>query len=650
MRHRYPPRRVLTVGMAAFATTVGLLTTPTLAAPGSPAHTTAAARSHKAVRPLPPTGPTTTASDDADVQGKPLAPAQLRPQKAKVKAKAKETAHHAAAASCTPADFGSRSGSELVDFVKASTTDCVNTLFTATGTNAHDVFQEAQMVTMANALQSASATYPGDASTGAQQLILFLRAGYYVQYNDPGDVGTYGQDLATAIEGALDAFVANQHFMDVSGANGAVVGEAITLTDSANEQGRYLSTYKQVLDSYNSSYDAFPAMVNAVNNVFTPLFRGHQNTAFVQAVTADPSIIDTVDAFARNHLDLLGTDNSFLTSNAGIEMARFLQHSELQDKVRPLMKGLLDASSITGRTAPLWVGVANMADSYDKANCSYFDTCNLADKLTAAALPISHTCDGTLTIRAQALTPEDLDAACAGLQKQDGYFHSLVNDNGPVPGQYEDSIQLVVFASPTDYRTYAGTIFGVDTNNGGITLTGDPTNPANQVRSIMYQKSSDDGFTARIWNLNHEYTHYLDGRYDMKGDFGQETTVPDVWWIEGLAEYVSYSYRGVTDTEAVTEAGKHTYALSTLWQSTYANSDVTRTYPWGYLAVRYMFEKHPADIQSMLAKFRVGDYAGGYAVYNSDIGNRYDDDFNTWLDACAAGGCNAQGGYGASRH
>ncbi|MEV5507618.1 collagenase [Streptomyces orinoci] len=654
---RYPPLRSLAVSMAAFATITGLLATPALAAPGP----TAPAKATKSIKPpkpsraatgskaakLPPTGPSTTASDRPAVQRTPLAPTRLRPHSAPA------TTHNSGAAakknrparshepSCTPADFASRSGSDLVDFVQSSTTDCVNTLYGVSGSDAYNVFREAQMVTIANAFQSAAANYPGDNSTNIQQLVVFLRAGYYVQYNHPADTGSYGAALSTVIEGALDTFVANPHFMDVSQANGEVIGEAITLTDSADEQARYLGTYQRLLNAYDSSYDAYPAMVKAVNNVYTPLFRGHQNPAFVQAVTADPGILDTLYSFARDHLGLLGGDNSFLDSNAGIEMARFIQHPALQDKVRPLMKGLLDASSITGPTAPLWVGVAQLADSNDKDDCSYYNTCNLTDRLTSAALPITYTCDDTRTIRAQALNSDDLAATCDSLQKQDGYFHGLVNDNGSIPGQYEDTVQLVVFASRGDYQTYAGAIFGVDTDNGGITLTGNPTDPANQPRSIMYQKPSDDGFAARIWNLNHEYTHYLDGRYDMKGDFAQEITVPDIWWIEGLAEYVSYSYRGITDTEAVTEAAKHTYTLSTLWQSTYANSDVTRTYPWGYLAVRYMFEKHPEDIQAMLAKFRTGDYTGGYAVYNSDIGTRYDDDFNTWLDQCASGACSA---------
>ncbi|MFI0904519.1 collagenase [Streptomyces sioyaensis] len=639
MRYRFTWPRCVVDSLAA-CTTIACLATPAAATP----HPMAVAKavpvppttSHPAP---PPVGSTVSTGERPDVQGRPLSPAQLPPLRAQ-----KPPTSLSAAASCSPGDFGSRTGAELVTAVKDATTECVNTLFSVTGKDAHDVFREDQMVTVANAFKDAAAAYSGDNSAKTLQLVLFLRAGYYVQDNHPDDVGDYGQNLATPVEGGLDAFFANSHSKDVTSKNGDVLSEVITLSDSANAQGRYLNVYKEVLSGYNNSYNDIPSMLASVNNVYTPLWRGNWNPEYVKAVTADPSIIDTVDSFARDHLDLLGTDKSYLDSNAGMNVGRYVEHAALRDKVRPLMKGLLDTSKITGKTAPLWVTVASQADSYDKDNCSYYGVCDLADQLTKAALPVSHNCDETHTIKAQSLTAADLEAACASVLKQDPYFHNLVKDSGPIPDQHESTIQYSVFGSRNDYQTYAGAIYGVDTNNGGITMIGDPTKPDNKPLSIMYQRDDDNGFPARIWNLNHEYTHYLDARDDMKGDFGKQTSVPDVWWIEGLAEYVSYGYRGVTDTEAVTEAGKHTYKLSTLFQSTYDNSDVTRTYPWGYLAVRYMFEKHPADITDMLAHFRTGDYEGGYAVYNTGIGTRYDADFDTWLTACAAGACAAKAG------
>ncbi|GFE20593.1 collagenase [Streptomyces nigrescens] len=650
MRYRFPLPRYVAGGLAACLATAGLLAAPALAAPRSPDADRAVTVSRTTHHPVPPiTGPTAGANERPALQGRPRGVAQLPPLSAKnpptsstAAARHKNGTKHGAAASCTPSDFGSRTGSELVTFVQASTTDCVNTLFSVTGKDAHDVFREDQMVTIAHAFQSGATAYPGDNSGNVLQLVLFLRAGYYVQSNHQDDVGDYGPTLAAASQGGLDAFLSNSHSKDVTSGNGDVLSEVIILTDSANEQARYLNTYKQVLSGYNSSYDDIPSMLAAVNDVYTPLWRGNWNPDYVKAVTADPSIVDTLNTFALDHLDMLGTDNSYLDSNAGMNVARYVEHPALKDKVRPLMKGLLDASKITGPTAPLWVTVASQADAYDQANCSYFGVCDLSGQLTKAALPITHTCDATHTVKAQSLTPEELETTCASVLGQGSYVRDLVKNNGPIPGQYESTIQLIVFGSRNDYQTYAGAIYGVDTNNGGITMIGDPTKPDNQPMSLMYQRSDDNGFPARIWNLNHEYTHYLDARDDMKGDFGQQTSVPDIWWIEGLGEYVSYSYRKITDNEAVTEAGKHTYKLSTLFQSTYDNSDVTRTYPWGYLAVRYMFEKHPEDIATMLSHFRTGDYAGGYAVYNTDIGTRYDADFDAWLTTCANGACAAK--------
>lgn len=597
----------------------------------------------------PPLGSGADVPDRAEVQRTPVNAAHLPPHSpltSRTPANAPSTERPtpgAAAASCTPADFGSRTGSALVTFVQASTMACINTLFSLTGTNAYNAFREAQMVTISNAFQNTARTYPGDNSTSVWQLVLFLRAGYYVQSYNSSAVGPYGPALATATEGALDTYVASSHFLDVSSANGDVLGEVVILTDSANEQGRYLGTYKRVLNAYNSTYDAYPSMDTAVNDVFTPVFRGHWNPAYITAVTADPSIIDTLSSFALNHRDKLNDSWFWLDANAGTEMARFLDTPALQAKVRPLAKGLLGASAITGTTAPLWVGVAGMTDTYDQAQCSYYSTCDFTAQLTAAALPITYPCDAGHTFRAQSLTSTALAAACTSLQGQDAYFHGIVKDSGPVANDHNTNIQIVTFASPKDYQTYSGWIFGNSTDNGGEYLEGDPATPGNQARFLSYVKSVNDGFPADIWNLNHEYTHYLDGRYDTYGDFTAGQAVPDIWWIEGVAEYISYSYRGMTNTNAIAQAPKHTYALSTLWQTTYANTNLDRTYAWGYLAVRYMVEKHPADVQNMLAKFRTGDYTGAYAVYNTGIGTRYDADFNTWLDACAAGACGGTG-------
>lgn len=544
----------------------------------------------------------------------------------------------APAAACDPADFTSRTGSALVQQIKASDAACVNTLFGLTGENARLAFREAQMVTVASALRDASAAYPGNGSTGVPQLVLYLRAGYYVQwYNEPA-VGPYGPTLTTAIRSGLDAFFASPRSRDVTDANGEALSEAVILIDSSQENARYLLVVNRLLTGYDTSYNALWNMRAAVNNTFTVLFRGHQLPAFVAAVTANRNTADTVHSFTSRNLALLGTDHAFLVTNAGRELARFLSYEALRAGVRPQVKGLLDRTSITGATAPLWVGLAESANYYDAGNCAYFATCDLPDRLDRAVLPVRHDCSGSLRIRAQEMSAAQLASTCASLAGQDAFFHGIARDDGPVAGDLNTRLEVVVYNSSDDYGTYAGAMFGIDTNNGGMYLEGDPSAAGNQPRFIAYEAEwlRPD---FQIWNLNHEYTHYLDGRFTMAGDFADGMTTPTVWWVEGFAEYVSYSYRRLTYDAAIAEAGKRTYPLSALFDTTYDNSDSTRIYRWGYLAVRYMVQSHRADLDTVLRHYRAGNWNAARTHLKTTIGTRYDAGWNAWLTACAAGDC-----------
>ncbi|TQK51340.1 collagenase [Streptomyces sp. SLBN-118] len=598
-------------------------------------------RSAPAPQPATPTSDATALAPDTARAMKPTMPVADRPPLRSIKDAVRRTKKAPkAAADCRVSDFTSKTGSALIEQIKDAETTCINTFFNVTGSNAKDLFREEQMVTVADALRDTAANYPGNNSTSAAQVVLYLRAGYYVQWNQPETVGDYGPALKSAIQGGLDAFYASPRAFDVNDGNGAVLSETVTLVDSSGENARFLSVVKRLLTGYDSSYDSSWSMVAAVNNTYTILFRGHQLPDFVSAVQADPTILTVLRDFAVAHDALLGTDKAYLTSNAGRELGRFLQHAALQPTVSPLARQLLDRSEITGRTAPLWIGVAEMTDEYDKANCSSYGTCDLQDRVREAVLKVKHTCGPSLTILAQQMTDTELSASCDSLLKQDAYFHGIVKDNGPVKDDNNTTLEVVAFDSSTDYKTYAGVLYGISTDNGGMYLEGDPAKAGNQPRFIAYEAEwlRPD---FQIWNLNHEYTHYLDGRFDMYGDFAAGTTTPTVVWVEGFAEYISYSYRNVTYDKAITEAGKNTYKLSQLVDTTYDNSDTTRIYQWGYLAIRYLIQSHPQDVTTLLGHYRTGDWNAARTLLTSTIGTNYDADFASWLSKCAAGDCDA---------
>ena len=544
-------------------------------------------------------------------------------------------------AACDTSVFASSSGAALVNAVRAADTSCINSLFSITGTAAAQTFAEAKMVTIANAMQTDAATYPGNNTAGMLQLVLFLRAGLYVQYYDSADVGNYGTPFYSAIRPALDAFVANAHFTDVNDAHGAVLSEFVILIDSSAENAHQLNTVRGILDRYGPTWAASYNMVASVNGVFTVLFRGHYNSDFQTLVQGSGSgVLDTLVNFINNNKAAdLGTGREYLLQNASGELARFLQYSAEpyhSTTVHPKVKGILQQFALSGPGAGLYVRIGEVADGLDHAHCSYFGLCTFAQDLETQILPAANArdCSPTLRVRSQALTPAQLDIVCSTVGGEEGYFHTVAQTNNvPVADDHNTRLEMVIFHSSTDYENYSGVIFGNDTNNGGIYLEGAPSNVSTQPRFLAYEAEwlRPD---FQVWNLTHEYIHYLDGRFNWHGGFGdlpQAAPYSAIWYVEGFAEFMSFSYRNVVDDRAITSsANPNTWTMSQLFDTEYS-TDYDRTYQWGYMATRFMFERHRDLITSLYAVSRPGNYNPGYHNWLDPIRNSFNTEFHDWV-------------------
>ena len=108
-----------------------------------------------------------------------------------------------------------------------------------------------------------------------------------------------------------------------------------------------------------------------------------------------------------------------------------------------------------------------------------------------------------------------------------------------------------------------------------------------------------------MWNLEHEFIHYLDGRFNQWGNF-YEQAANSVWWGEGISEYLSQPNN---NADALNVASTQEFSLSELFQTTYENSNTSRTYYWGYLAARFMMEEKRDQIENeLLPSFRATKY------------------------------------------
>jgi len=562
----------------------------------------------------------------------------------------------AATAACDVNTFANASTSTIGESVRTSDLSCINALFSVSGTTAASVFSESKMIAVANYANSYAANYPGDNSTGVEQFATFLRAGYYVQFYNSAAVPAYSPNVTTAVDAYLDAFIANAHFYDVNDNHGVVLNEVLTLTASSSQQARYVGTYKSLLARYNSSYNTSYYMKGSIDQVFSAIFNGAWVPSWVSLVNSDTSIVSTLNDFVTRTSFNANTSDEWLTRDAAAELAHFLDGSTYASNVvsvaRPLVRTVIQTYNYTNNGVSIFIAAVAGQDYYDKANCSYYGTCTTKSQVMGVVQGQSYQCPSdAIKIVAQNMTTQQFSDTCATLHNEIPYIHGMFKDPGPIAGKTTVGLEVDVFNSSADYATYGAYLYGISTSNGGLSIEGDPSRPGNIAHFYCYHA---EWITAdwEIWNLWHEFTHYMDSKYNQGVAFGDEPTTnaslpySEVWWIEGIAEYVSYSYRNLVDSEAVTVAGNHTYSLPRLFDNTYDMANYQEAaYPGGYLSVNFMINNHRADIDTMLGMFRAGSYSTSYHTFLDGIRNSYTSEFESF-ETCfknnnGTGGCSS---------
>jgi len=548
------------------------------------------------------------------------------------------------AVSCSsPVDLLNLYGNELVDAVSnASLTGCLYKLYDVSlvGT-AH--FSDSKILTIANAINEQLQGFDGSDASGAvvlEKLVTYLRA---MHWAESATGRSFAANYKAALQQAFSQYFAGDHFVQFNGTssrNYFLRYEMLILVRSSGTEAlQFLPRISEALQGYAQSVNrsnnwGVAYEENGMTQILTHYFNAVNigGAELDQLLSTHPQIVTRLRDFVLNDgLWLLGHTREYQFNDAVSELGRMLKlGGAVADTVRPALQHVLSSYSYGGTGSQAWVNAQGMVKAYDSANCALYGNACQFD-LESTVLSGSHSCGPTLKVRFQGqISNENLAGICSKLAAEESLFHQTFNTNAnsPVANDNNTALEMVIFKSSTDYQNYAGQFFGIDTNNGGMYLEGTPSDPANQARFIAYQATwLAPAFV--VWNLEHEYIHYLDGRFNQWGSFSDQPQ-NSVWWGEGLAEYLS---QPATNPKALAVAPNKTYQLSELFQTTYANSNTARTYHWGYLAVRFMFEKHRADIdQPLLPTLRAAKYAISSEACSFDWGWRYKPDAiaNNW--------------------
>lgn len=510
--------------------------------------------------------------------------------------------------------------------------ECMRTWFSPSLEQADVVFSTMSVSRITGGLKKAIEAYKGTKEQAQQIYYLgeFIKAAYKNRHDTfAKKLQPFPSELSVDIANTIQQFLRSPHALTDGREQQEALASMLIVVDSIRQLAIAAPDVFAILDSFSADKSDSYYYRKAINNIFVAMAGHSQTKAFYDVIESDSSYIHRLSSFITNNEWAIGTDSEQLLGNAARELARLVKTSDAETKkvVVDTLDSLLKRYPLGGKSDRIWVGIAEMVDAYASDYLEQLGLSNSKSVLKQRIMTFSYDCRGPARILAQEMTEAQAITSCETLNLKEDDFHQTVNTGyQPVADDHSDSVDVIVFKTKSDYSTYSSFLFDNTTNNGGQFLERDPSKQGNVPRFVAYQNGWDDDFS--ILNLEHEYVHYLDGRFNQYGDFHdtmREGSI--VWWLEGFAEYMHYK----EGYNAALVLGKEkTHTLADVFSTNYSDG-LNRVYRWGYLAVRFMIEKHPEDVTELLGYSRTGQYKEWVKLLER-LGPAYNTEFHSWLD------------------
>ncbi len=536
-------------------------------------------------------------------------------------------------------------GQNLLTQISSQGFDCVERLFGAASVQVREgTFTEANIATVTDEIIAQAVSYDGtDPGRYMASMYYWTKAFYY--YGNRQFLTANNQQWTA---NAINALRNNAHFYDITAENAAVVSHAMANINNALIGDKMVPLVEDLLGHFNQSFNNIDDWAGVFATVIWDVLNQCTWDAACRTAEHSTQLVKKVGDFIQDNIIWLDHPSAdFHLHNLAAQLSNFYTgdlyaephfeslRPELELQLTYIFDHLGPLATDDGRRAYLQA----MAGVFYYQKCAVYNICGVKDSIISDVLGDRMTCpSNTLFVWAQDMNQEQLAWTCNSLGQHETYFHStLQTNNTPVVPDDNDDLRMVVFNNSNEWRIYGYALFGASTDNGGLYLEGDPSVAGDQATFFAYEDVPERPIFD-IWNLRHEYMHYLDGRFISQGDFGDVNGAGrTVWFGEGAAEYLS---RRDCNAGAATAAANGTYALSTIFSNEYGVGQ-DRIYTWGYLAVRFMFEERNTEFFAMLDLFKQGNYAD-YRTNQVDLwvaNQTFDADFSAWLPSVESTGC-----------
>jgi len=542
--------------------------------------------------------------------------------------------------SCDLKSISEASSDTVTKLIKDSNARCMERILSLRDKSLKEICNESKMKSVADAFSEVVSKY--QPTPEINNYVLYLRSCFYASFHR--NTGKFSDEILSKVRSGIEAFLKQPKIETENDDHYKVTHNIVHLISNSHDDLHFVEQLSQVLAKLSDTWKFKPQskyhkidQTDVVNAMFFVFFMSHKNVTESTKYYCDHSEVPQIlNDFMDKHSDLVNTTNEYILRNAGGELARFLKYKCLQEKVDGFVEKQL--KQYNAKSAhKVWMTLVVIATRYGTKKYGGKNM-RINTSMESSIITFKYDCGksykDSFIIKAQnTMTTSEASQICQKLKSHESFFHNLVKDSWqPVADDFNEKLEVIIFNNDRDYKYYGNLIYSIPTNNGGYYLEGHPNVKTNQARYYCY-KMNRNGQSV-IWNLEHEFTHYLDGRYNMKDSTFYTMGGRRFWWLEGFPEYAAYKQN---HPDKVKLCKSNRYALSYIFYTTYSSGQ-DLIYDYGYLAARFMFEKHRSDVDTILKYFRAGQYSQFESWFNG-IYNRYDSEFRSWCSCIASGGC-----------
>ncbi|MEN1938203.1 collagenase ColA [Paenibacillus sp. 102] len=484
--------------------------------------------------------------------------------------------------------------------------------------------------------------YTKDDSKGIETLVEVLRSGFYL--------GFYNQELNKLNERsyhdkclpALKTIAKNPNFKLGTTEQNKVISSYGMLIGNASADVEVLLYAGEIFKQYNDNLAAFIEDHTKGDAIYN-LMKGidYEVQSYMYTTGKEPK--DTmwyrnIDSFINeiNRFALIGTvtdKNGWLINNGIYYASRFGKLHSTPTKGQQVVTEAMRIYPYLGQQ--YFVAAEQIVTNYGgvDANGKTVNLDQIREDGKKKYLPKTYTFDdGTIVFKAGDKVTEDKIKRLywAAKEVRSQFYRTVGSDKSLESGHADDVITMVIYNSPDEYQLNRQ-LYGYETNNGGIYIEGIGT-------FFTYERTPQQSIYSLEELFRHEFTHYLQGRYEVPGLWGQGELYQNerlTWFEEGNAEF----FAGSTRVDSVVPRKSIIGGLSsdpakryTAEQTLNAKYGTWDFYNYSFALQSYMYNNRPDMFDKVHDLIRANDVPG-YDTYRSTLSkdNKLNEDYQSYM-------------------